>query len=63
MFKKIREFFAQKGQGVVEYALLLGVVAIITLALFNEGGFVEALSKAFSNVTKQVTKFNAAFDD
>ena len=42
MLKKIREFFqkkdSEKGQGVVEYALLLGFVALVALVLFKEDG-------------------------
>ena len=36
--KKIKEFFEEKGQGVVEYALILGFVAILAVALFQANG-------------------------
>ena len=49
MLKKIREFFAQKGQGVVEYALLLGFVAIIAISLLNASGLRASINDAFDN--------------
>ena len=52
MWKKIRELFKQykeeKGQGVVEYALILGFVAILAVALFQTDGL---KSKVQNNMT------------
>ena len=38
MLKKIREFLKEKGQGVVEYALILGFVAVLAVALIGSSG-------------------------
>ena len=46
--KKIKEFFEEKGQGVVEYALILGFVAILAVALFQANGL---QSKVQNNMT------------
>ena len=63
MLKKIYLRLKQKGQGVVEYALLLGVVAILTLAFFQEGGLTETFGKTLSNIVGHFTRFNDAYDE
>ena len=50
MLKKIREFISQKGQGVVEYALLLGFVAILAVSLIGGSGLVDAVQQNISDV-------------
>lgn len=49
MLKKIREFFSQKGQGVVEYAILLGLAAAIAAALVGSTGLQSNANTAVSN--------------
>ena len=63
MLKKIREFFkkaSEKGQGVVEYALLLSVAALIALALLANNGLgdkiVDAANQSGDNVKAVTTK-------
>lgn len=60
MLKKFYKLFAQKGQGIVEYALLLGFVAIITCVLYSgaDGGLMGAFKKALLGVMGQFTQFN-----
>lgn len=49
MLTSMRKFFTEKGQGIVEYALLLAfVVAIAIWALQPRGELGQGLSKNFS---------------
>ncbi len=59
--KIFRELFKRKGQGVVEYALLLGVVAVIIVVL-SDKDFSEILRQTLENVVGQFTKYNEAYD-
>lgn len=61
MLKKIREYFSQKGQGVVEYTLLLGVVAILVIFFVENGGFVDTFHDTLRNIVSQFTTFNSAY--
>lgn len=61
MLKKIREFFSQKGQGTVEYALLLGFVAVILVAFGSSDGLIEPIRTALNNIKEQFTTFNEAY--
>lgn len=61
MLKKFRECFSKKGQGVVEYALLLGVVAVIVVAFATKDGFIDTFHTTLSNVVNQFTTFNSAY--
>ena len=57
MLTSIREYFRGKGQGIVEYALLLAfVVGIAVVALSNDGTLGTALSNNFSKTASQVTR-------
>lgn len=64
MLKKIREFFKEKGQGVVEYALVLGVAALIAAALLANGGLgdkiVGSVNKVGDSIDTAATKISAA---
>ena len=51
MLKKIREFFSQKGQGVVEYAILLGLAAAIAAALVGGAGLQKHADDAVSHAS------------
>ena len=62
MLQKIRKFFSDKGQGVVEYALLLGFVAVITVALVNDGGLKDTFKGTLSGIMHQFTQFNDDFE-
>ena len=54
MMRKIRKFLGEKGQGIVEYALILAFVVAVAAALTNSGGIKDAIEGVFSNVTKQL---------
>lgn len=61
MLKKIREYFSQRGQGVVEYALLIGVVAILVVSFTTSDGFIETFKTTLRNIVSQFTTFNSAY--
>ena len=44
----------EKGQGIVEYALILAFVVLIAAALVNGGELTTAVTNVFSNVTEKV---------
>ena len=64
MLQRIRKFFTQKGQGIVEYALILAfVVAIAAVALNSSGDeslgakiqkLFEATGKQIDNASKNI---------
>lgn len=50
----LKKFFSQKGQGMVEYALLLGFVGAIGLFVMFNGSFSGAISGAFNSANNNV---------
>lgn len=58
MLKKIRRFFSKKGQGLVEYALLLGFVAIVTVGLFTNDGLYTKFRTTLQSIANRFTTFN-----
>ena len=63
MLKKIYQRLKSKGQGVVEYALLIGVVAVLTVSFFSNDGLVETFRTTLSNVVGHFTTFNSAYSN
>ena len=58
-----KKFFTQKGQGLVEYALLFGFVAAVALIVFLKGGFGQSVSGTFDTAGDNVTAAgNGLFD-
>lgn len=59
MLQKIQKFFSEKGQGTVEYALLLAVVAAIAyyLTLADDGVTAQAKTSV-ENMKTQATAAN-----
>ena len=56
------KIFREAGQGVVEYALLLGLVAVIVVGITTDKEFFEAFQETFEKVVDQITNYNAVFD-
>lgn len=44
----------EKGQGIVEYALILAFVVVLAIALTNAGGIQEKVKSTFSNVAAKL---------
>ena len=53
-------YLNQKGQGMVEYALILAFVVIIAAALTDNGGIRGGIEAVFQSVTNQLTNANNA---
>ena len=49
-----KKFFSQKGQGMVEYALLIGFVAALAIFVFIKGGFHAAFESVFGTAGDSV---------
>ena len=49
--KKIREFIKEKGQGTVEYALIIGFVAIIAVYMLTGSGLQTSTKKNITNIS------------
>lgn len=55
LFDKVKEKLTKKGQGMVEYALILAAVAIIAgIVLTDTGGLKNAITSAFTNAKTQI---------
>ena len=53
MLVSLRKFFTEKGQGIVEYAVLLAFVVAIAAYLFGNSGIKDEVTATF-NSTKSV---------
>lgn len=58
----MKKFFREKGQGVVEYALLLGLVAVLVVGITTDKEFFEAFQETFDKVVEQITNYNNFYD-
>ena len=58
MLTSMRKFFRGKGQGIVEYALLLAFVVAIAVFALNESGLGGAIKTNFSTTASQVKNFS-----
>ena len=63
MLKKIRKLFAEKGQSIVEYALILGFVAVVTVGLFGSDGLKQTFRDTLTSIMGQFTRYNAAYSN
>ncbi len=54
------KFFSQKGQGLLEYALLLGFIAAIFLVYVLRGGFGEAVTSLFGDSNDSLSSVDYA---
>ena len=61
--KKIKEFFGEKGQGVVEYALVLGFVAVIAVYLLTGSNIKDNVKDNIDNAQEVMTDMTAAYSD
>ncbi len=57
MLQRIEKILSEKGQGIVEYALILAfVVAIALVALNNDSGIGQSIKSLFTNTASQIDK-------
>ena len=59
MLVSMRKLFREKGQGIVEYALLLAFVVAIAIFALQEGSLGSAIKTNFSKTASAVTNFDA----
>ena len=59
MLVSLRKFFTEKGQGIVEYAVLLAFVVAIAAYLFSESGVKSEVSKTFSKTVSVLSSGNS----
>ena len=59
MLVSLRKFFTEKGQGIVEYAVLLAFVVAIAAYLFSESGVKPEVSKTFSKTVSVLSSGNS----
>ena len=53
-----RDYLKQKGQGMVEYALILAFVVGVAAFLVGDNGIGQAIQTTFQNVTDTLTTAN-----
>ncbi len=61
--KKLKEFFGEKGQGVVEYALVLGFVAVISVILLSKSSLQANIQKNIDNQNNVLSAMDARFNE
>ena len=65
MFQKIQKafekFVKEKGQGTVEYALILGFVAVIAVFIFGSSGLKDSIQKNIQNINSVATLMDAEY--
>lgn len=62
MLQKIRKLFSEKGQGIVEYVLLLGFVALVTFGLFGDGSLTATFKNTLKGIMAQFTQYNDVYN-
>ena len=50
----LNRYLGEKGQGIVEYALILAFVVVIAVAITNAGGLKDKVSEVFTNITQSL---------
>lgn len=60
MLVSLRKFFTEKGQGIVEYAVLLAFVVAIAAYLFSNTGIKGEVSNTFSKTVSVLSSGNNA---
>ena len=51
MLLELKAFCGKKGQGIVEYAILLAFVIAVAAFLFTQGGLKDEITATFSSTT------------
>ena len=61
--KYVQKFFSQKGQGTVEYALLLAVVAAVAYNLLKSDGIAAQAKQSVANMKTEATQANTLYTE
>lgn len=59
----LKKFFSQKGQGLVEYALIISFVAALAIFALGGGGLGDAITNAFGGASDNIASVNLGSDD
>lgn len=59
MLVSLRKLFKEKGQGIVEYAVLLAFVVAIAAYLMSSSGLADEVSNTFSKTVSTLSSGNA----
>ena len=59
--KKVKDFIAEKGQGVVEYAMILGFVAILAIWFLNKSNLTTTIEQNVSDTTSAANAIHTSF--
>lgn len=55
MLVSMKKFFAEKGQGLTEYVLILAFVAGLAFLMFNESGLKSTVTDTFSKSQSMIS--------
>lgn len=61
MLRKLKELLEEKGQGIVEYALILGFVAIIAIFILNGSHLKENVDKNITNASSVASEMDSLY--
>lgn len=56
-----REFYTQRGQGIVEYGLIIGFVAVIAIFILNGSGLKENVDKNITNANTVASTMDSEY--
>ncbi len=58
MLVSLRKLFTEKGQGIVEYAVIIAFVIAVAAYIFSDGGLKNEVTKTFSKTTSVMSNAN-----
>ena len=58
MLVSLRKLFTEKGQGIVEYAVIIAFVIAVAAYIFNDGALKNEVTKTFSKTTSVMQNAN-----
>ena len=58
MLVSLRKLFTEKGQGIVEYAVIIAFVIAVAAYIFNDGTLKNEVTKTFSKTTSVMQNAN-----
>ncbi len=58
MLVSMRKLFTEKGQGIVEYAVIIAFVIAVAAYIFGSGGLRDEITKTFSKTASVMSHAN-----